>query len=224
MMTKLQKKNILLSLILVLSFLLIGLGVFGIAYAQTQTQTIVPVTPPGGATFQNTGWTAREFDVNTQSIANSQYVYIQVSGTSTDPYSRYLFIEVNGMIINKQPLPSGDAFQVLTCCGPSQSFGYYTDIVQSHFSVRYDVISALQGSYYGVIDIGLTTQTGAWNVQAELIGISPQQPTVSIPKGGSSSSSSSTPSNTILIPISEILGGLGILSVIGAVWLKEKSD
>jgi hypothetical protein len=219
MITKLQKKNIFLSLILVLSFSLIGLGVFGIAHAQTQT--IVPITPSGGATFQNTGWNARVFEINTQSIANSQYIYIEVSGTSTnDPYQRYLFIEVNGIIINKQPLPSGDAFQVPIYGGPSQSVGYYTDIVQNSFSVRYDVTSALHGSDYGLIDIGLTTQTGAWNVQAELIGIGTQQPTVPIPTGGSSS----TPSNTILIPLSEILGGLGILSLIGAVWLKEKSE
>lgn len=237
--TKLQKNKIFQSLMLVLSFSLIFLGGFGLAHAQTQT--IVPITYSGGVYFQNTGWNAQTFTANTQSIMNDQYIYIQVQGTAiSDPFPRILAISVNGQVVNPQPLGKGFF---------SGGIGaYYTDVVQNSFFVRYDVTSAVANHPISTVLIGLTTWNGPfdglWNVQANFIGIPNSNPSITIPIGGSSSSSSSTSSSTstssssstpsssgiaetsteIVISLSELLGGLGVLSLLGAIWLKGKTD
>ena len=242
MMTKLQKKNIFLSLILVLSFSLMGLGVFGIAHAQTQT--IVPITPSGGFYFQNTGWNAQTFTANTQSIMNDQYIYIQVQGTAiSDPFPRILAISVNGQVVHSQPLGKGFF---------SGGIGaYYTDEVQNSFNVQYPVTSAVSGRSTSMVLIGLTTWSGPldglWNVQANFIGIPNSNPSITIPIGGSSSSSGSTSSSTststssstsssgssssggstnsgYFIPYSELLFGIAVLALAGAFISKGHSE
>jgi len=192
---------------LVLSFSLIFLGGFGLAHAQS-SGTVVPITPSGGFYFQNTGWNAQTFTANTQSIMNDQYIYIQVQGTAiSDPFPRILAISVNGQVVHPQPLGKGFF---------SGGIGaYYTDIVQGSFNVQYPVTSAVSGKSTSTVLIGLTTWTGSWNVQANFIGQSSGNPSVTLGSSGSSN---------VTMPLSELLGGLGVLSLIGAVIVRERSE
>jgi hypothetical protein len=206
----LTKQNVFLLIVLALSLSMVLLGTVGIvSHAQTSSDegTVIAITPSGGATFQNTGWNPQTFTVNTQSIMNDQNIYIQVQGTASgDPYPRYLVVSVNGQVVNSQPLSGG-------------SFGddigaYYTDIVQGSFNVQYPVTSYVQGQSTSTVLIGLTTWMGSWNVQANFIGQSSGNPNVSIPAG----------SSNVTMPLSELLGGLGVLSLIGAVIVRERSE
>ena len=202
---QITKQNVFLWLVLALSLSMVLMGTVGlVTHAQSSgVGTTIPITPSGGATFQNTGWTPQSFTVNTQSIMNDQNIYIQVQGTATnDPNIRFLVVSVNGQVVNSQPCTEG-------------SFGdgigaYYTDIVGGSFNVQYPVTSAVSGQSTSTVLIGLTTWQGSWNVQANFIG-----------------QSSGNPSTTIAgytIPLSELLGGLGILSLIGAVIVRERSE
>jgi len=206
----LTKQNVFLLIVLALSLSMVLMGTVGlVSHAQTSSDegTVVPITPSGGATFQNTGWNPQTFTVNTQSIMNDQNIYIQVQGTASgDPYPRYLVVSVNGQVVNSQPLSGG-------------SFGddigaYYTDVVQNQFNVQYPVTSYVQGQSTSTVLIGLTTWMGSWNVQANFIGQSSGNPNVSIPAG----------SSNVTMPLSELLGGLGVLSLIGAVIVRERSE
>jgi len=223
----LTKQNVFLLIVLALSLSMVLMGTVGIvSHAQTSSDegTVIAITPSGGATFQNTGWTPQSFSVNTQSIMNDQNIYIQIQGTtSDDPYSRFFVVSVNGQVVNSQPLPSGKSF--------GDGIGaYYTDIVQGSFNVQYPVTSYVQGKSTSTVLIGLTTWTGSWNVQANFIGQSSGNPSVTIPTptGGSGSSSGSTSTSStssgITMPLSELLGGLGVLSLIGAVIVRERSE
>jgi len=171
--------------------------------------TVVPITPSGGATFQNTGWNPQSYSVNTQSIMNDKTIYIQVLGAeSGDIYPRFLVISVNGKVVNPHICVEG-------------SFGdgigaFYTDTVQNSFDVEYPVTSLVSGQSTSTVLIGLTTWLGSWDVQANFIGQNAGNPNVSIP--GPSGSSGVT------MPLSELLGGLGILSLIGAVIVRERSE
>jgi len=214
---QITKNNAFLLVVLALSLSMMGMGAVGlVTHAQSSgggtlissgVGTTIPITPSGGATFSNTGWTPQSYTVDTSSIANSQYIYIQVQGTtSTDQYARYLVVSVNGQVVNSQPLSAG-------------SFGngigaYYTDVVSGQFNVQYPVTSAVAGQSSSTVLIGLTTWSGSWNVQASFIGQSSGNQNVSIPAGSSNAT----------IPLSELLGGLGILSLIGAVLVREKSE
>ena len=210
----LTKQNVFLLIVLALSISMMIMGTVGIvSHAQTSSDegTVVPITPSGGATFQDTGWTPQSFTVNTQSIMNDQSIYIQVQGsTLNDLYSRFLVVSVNGQVINPQKLPSGKSFG--DGIGP-----YYTDIVSGQFNVQYPVTSLVSGKSTSTVLIGLTTYTGSWNVQANFIGQGSGNPNVSIPSGSSGSSN-------FTMPLSELLGGLGVLSLIGAVIVRERSE
>jgi len=201
---QITKNNAFVLLVLALSLSMMGMGAVGLVTHAQSSGTVVPITPSGGATFSGTGWTPQSYTVNTQSIANSQYIYIQVQGTtSTDIYARYLVVSVNGHVVNQQAVPSGEAF--------GDSIGaYYTDVVSGQFNVQYPVTSAVAGQSSSTVLIGLTTQSGSWNVQASLIG--------------QSSSNTNTTIAGYTMSLSELLGGLGILSLIGAIWLKGKTD
>jgi len=203
----LTKRNVFLWLVLALSLSLVITGTVGlVSHAQTSSNegTVVPITPSGGATFQNTGWNPQSFTVNTQSIMNDQNIYIQVQGTaSNDPYSRFFVVSVNGQVVNSQAIPIQRSF--------GDGIGaYYTDIVQGSFNVQYPVTSAVSGQSTSTVLIGLTTYTGSWNVQANFIGQSSGNPNVTVLN------------NTM--PLSELLGGLGVLSLIGAVIVRERSE
>ena len=219
---QITKQNVFLWLVLALSLSMVLMGTVGIvSHAQTSSNegNVVPITPSGGATFQNTGWNPQSFTVNTQSIMDEQNIYIQVQGTASgDPYPRYLVVSVNGQVVNSQPLSGG-------------SFGdgigaYYTDVVQSSFNVQYPVTSAVSGKSTSTVLIGLTTYGGSWNVQATFIGQGSGNPSITIPTGGSGSGGSSTngTSSGVTMPLSELLGGLGVLSLIGAVIVRERSE
>jgi len=206
----LTKQNVFLWLVLALSLSMILMGTVGIvSHAQTSSDegTVIAITPSGGATFSGTGWNPQSFTVNTQSIMNDQNIYIQVQGTASgDPYPRFFVVSVNGQVVNSQPNSAG-------------SFGdgigaYYTDVVQSSFNVQYPVTSAVSGKSTSTVLIGLTTWTGSWNVQANFIGQSSGNQKVSIPAG----------SSNVTMPLSELLGGLGVLSLIGAVIVRERSE
>ena len=217
----LTKQNVFLWLVLALSLSLVLTGAVGlVTHAQSSDEgNVVPITPSGGATFSNTGWNPQSFTVNTQSIMNEQDIYIQVQGTASgDPYPRFLVISVNGQVVNSQPCAEG-------------SFGggigaYYTDVVQGSFAVQYPVTSAVSGKSTSTVLIGLTTWTGSWNVQANFIGQSSGNPSVTIPgtSGSSGSSGGSGGSRGLTMPLSELLGGLGVLSLIGAVIVRERSE
>ena len=203
---QITKQNVFLWLVLALSLSLVLTGAVGlVTHAQSSDEgNVVPITPSGGATFSNTGWNPQSFTVNTQSIMNDQNIYIQIQGTtSNDPYPRYLVVSVNGQVVNSQPVPSGESF--------GGGIGaYYTDVVQSSFNVQYPVTSYVQGKSTSTVLIGLTTYTGSWNVQASFIG-----------------QSSGNPNTTVAgytMPLSELLGGLGVLSLIGAVIVRERSE
>ena len=205
----LTKQNVFLLIVLALSISMVLMGTVGlVTHAQSSDEgTVVPITPSGGATFQNTGWNPQTFTVNTQSIMNDQSIYIQVQGTASgDQYPRFLVVSVNGQVVNAQPNGEG-------------SFGdgigaYYTDIVSGQFNVQYPVTSYVQGKSTTTVLIGLTTYTGSWNVQANFIGQSSGNQNVSIPAG----------SSNVTMPLSELLGGLGVLSLIGAVIVRERSE
>jgi hypothetical protein len=207
----LTKQNVFLLIVLALSISMVLMGTVGlVTHAQTSSDegTVVPITPSGGATFQNTGWTPQSFTVNTQSIMNDQNIYIQIQGTASgDIYSRFLVVSVNGQVVNPQKLPSGKSFG--DGIGP-----YYTDIVATQFNVQYPVTSLVSGQSTSTVLIGLTTYTGSWNVQANFIGQSSGNQNVSIPAG----------SSNVTMPLSELLGGLGVLSLIGAVIVRERSE
>ena len=208
---QITKQNVFLLIVLALSLSMVLMGTVGIvSHAQTSSDegTVVPITPSGGATFQNTGWNPQSFTVNTQSIMNDQSIYIQVQGTASgDIYSRFLVVSVNGQVVNPQKLPSGKSFG--DGIGP-----YYTDIVVTQFNVQYPVTSVVSGQSTSTVLIGLTTYTGSWNVQANFIGQSSGNQNVSIPAG----------SSNVTMPLSELLGGLGVLSLIGAVIVRERSE
>jgi len=207
----LTKQNVFLLIVLALSLSMVLMGTVGlVTHAQTSSSegTVVPITPSGGATFAGTSWNPQTFTVNTQSIMNDQNIYIQVQGTASgDQYPRFLVVSVNGQVVNSQPLPSGRFF--------GDGIGaYYTDIVQSQFNVQYPVTSAVSGKSTSTVLIGLTTWEGSWNVQANFIGQSSGNQNVSIPAG----------SSNVTMPLSELLGGLGVLSLIGAVIVRERSE
>jgi len=213
---QITKQNVFLWLVLALSLSMVLMGTVGlVTHAQSSgggTQisqgvgTTIPITPSGGATFQDTGWYPQSFTVNTQSIMNDQNIYIQIQGAASGDYNlRFLVVSVNGQVVNSQPLSTG-------------SFGdgigaYFTDLVSGQFNVQYPVTSYVQGKSTSTVLIGLTTWIGSWNVQANFIGQSSGNPTVKLP--GSS--------NTTM-PLSELLGGLGVLSLIGAVIVRERSE
>ena len=206
---QITKQNVFLLIVLALSISLVLTGTVGlVTHAQTSSDegTVIAITPSGGATFSGTGWNPQSYSVNTQSIMNDQNIYIQVQGTASgDQYPRFLVVSVNGQVVNSQPLSAG-------------SFGngigaYYTDVVSGQFNVQYPVTSYVQGKSTSTVLIGLTTWIGSWNVQANFIGQSSGNPTVKLP--GSS--------NTTM-PLSELLGGLGVLSLIGAVIVRERSE
>jgi len=209
----LTKQNVFLWLVLALSLSMVLMGTVGlVTHAQgtlisSGEGTEIAITPSGGATFSGTGWNPQSFTVNTQSIMNDQNIYIQVQGTASgDPYPRFFVVSVNGQVVNSQPNSVG-------------SFGdgigaYYTDIVQGSFNVQYPVTSAVSGKSTSTVLIGLTTWVGSWNVQANFIGQSSGNQNVSIPAG----------SSNVTMPLSELLGGLGVLSLIGAVIVRERSE
>jgi hypothetical protein len=204
---QITKNNAFVLLVLALSLSMMGMGAVGLVTHAQSSGTVIAITPSGGATFSNTGWTPQSYTVDTSSIANSQNIYIQVQGTTTgDPYPRFLVVSVNGQVVNSQPNGEG-------------SFGdgigaYYTDVVEGSFNVQYPVTSAVSGQSTSTVLIGLTTWEGSWNVQANFVGQSSGNQNVSIPAGSSNAT----------IPLSELLGGLGILSLIGAVLVHEKSE
>jgi len=211
MMTKLQitKNNIFLLLTLALSLSMLITGTVGlITYAQTssETGTIVPITPSGGVVFQNTGWNPKSFTVNTQSIMNDKKIYVEMQVTpDEDPYNRFFVLSVNGQVINPAQLAIQRSFG--DGIGP-----YYTDIFAGPtgtFTAQYDVTSEVSGKSTSIVLMGLTAYAYPWTIQANFLGQS-GDPTINIAG--------------YTLALSEILAGLGILSLIGAVWLKEKSD
>ena len=181
--------------------------VLGFGIAISHAQGTIQVTPSGGATFQNTGWTPQSYTVNTAGVQGDQQVVITVSGsTSNDPYPRYLVISVNGHVLNPTALPSG-------------SFGsgigaYYSDVVQNSFTVTYDITQYVQGQSQSTVLIGLTTYTGSWTVNAYITGTGTQSVTVPNP-------SSSTP---ITLPLGEFLGILGAVFAIITIGLYYRSE
>jgi len=203
---QITKQNVFLWIILALSLSLVLTGAVGlVTHAQTSSDegTVIAITPSGGATFQNTGWTPQTFTVNTQSIMNDQDIYIQVQGTASgDTYPRFLVVSVNGQVVNSQPCAEGSFADGIGA--------YYTDIVQNSFNVQYPVTSAVSGKSTSTVLIGLTTWAGSWNVQANFIGESSGNQNVTVLN------------NTM--PLSELLGGLGVLSLIGAVIVRERSE
>jgi len=237
MIKQMIRSNNALLLLIVLSAFSIGMGSYGIAHAQTNTTVLI--TQPGGVTFQNTAWVPQSYTVDTSSIMNDQYIYVQVLGSSTnDPYVRSLVIDINGQIVHRQTLPYTRIF--FYGIGP-----YYTDEVQNSFFVRYDVTSAVANHPTSTVQIGLSTTTGSWNVQAEFVAVTNNNG-ITIPIGGSgsgstssSTSSSSTSTSTsssgssssggstnsgLFIPYSELLFGIAVLALAGAFISKGHSE
>ncbi len=191
--------------LMVLGMVLLGAGAYSLSistHAQSQGTT-VSITPSGGATFSNSGWAPQSFTVDTSSISSASQVVITVTGTATsDPYMRYLVLDVNGHVIQGTAVPGGESF--------SDGVGsYYTDVVSNSFSVQYDVTPYVTGQSSSTVLIGLTTQAGSWNVQASFVTGSS-----SGPGGGTVLPPADTGGYTLTWGTLLII--LGIISFIGA--------
>ncbi|MCL4343882.1 MAG: hypothetical protein JRN26_04595 [Nitrososphaerota archaeon] len=184
--------------------MVLGMGM-GVATHAASSGTTILVTPSGGATFQNTGWTPQSYTVNTAGVQGDQQVVITVTGTtSTDSYARYLVVSVNGHVLNAQALTKGSFSGGIG--------GYYSDIVSGSFSVTYDITPYVQGVSSSTVLIGLTTQSGSWNVQGAIVGNGAGQSVV-VP--------SSLTGTQYVFSTAEVLAALGVVFAVIAGILYE---
>jgi len=151
--------------------------------------------------FANTGYELKSYIIDVSAIKNAKQIVIHITGQgSSDPYLRYLLVKIDGQVINARTL-SGD-----------KPWSSYTALVKDQFDLRYDVTNLVKGKNSVTVEIGLTTFTGSWTINAEFQAALEESTTIPLP----SQQEGYTIKNSWLAAVG------GIILIIAAYYIRQK--
>jgi len=165
----------------------------------TLAETVKTVKIFTSETYSGTGWTTKTYSVDVSSISNAKQITIHISGvTQTDEFLRYLLVKVEGQIVNGHSLED-------------KPWTGYTAMVSSSFDLTYDVTNLVKGKRTAIVEVGLTTFTGSWTLNAEFNAV--LEESITLP---------TNPQNPMTIKTTYLAAGLGLTLIPGAIYLRSR--